>query len=321
MITGFNTDVMHDGVTYHVQTEDKGVDTPLILSLVYEHGTILASKRSTYEDLFETDFDERVLEQRLKRQHKLMCAAVQSGRIEDLKRMTAEKSSRESAEIAAKKSATPKPAEPEKVETVEKIKAAEKIEEKITIPDVPPPNLLKNEKHVDLPPMPIGREPDDVSKETKAKDIPPPAIWDIPVIEDVEILEQEEDFFGEGFILSSDAIKIVSNFADAEVGGDDELKIKFLDDYTFTAGDQKNVNLLVCRGMEKTEVENASIMVKVLGAEFRPLIFHAKTDKHGVATVFVKVPNFRSGRAALLVRAITGTEETELRKIIQHKND
>ena len=34
MITGFNTDVPYDGVTYHVQTEDKGLETPLILSLV-----------------------------------------------------------------------------------------------------------------------------------------------------------------------------------------------------------------------------------------------------------------------------------------------
>ncbi len=30
MVTGFNTDVQHDGKIYHVQTEDKGVDNPLI---------------------------------------------------------------------------------------------------------------------------------------------------------------------------------------------------------------------------------------------------------------------------------------------------
>ena len=41
VITGFNTDIEYQGVTYHVQTEDKGVKTPLILSLVYNRGTIL----------------------------------------------------------------------------------------------------------------------------------------------------------------------------------------------------------------------------------------------------------------------------------------
>jgi len=48
VITGYNTDVEHDGVVYHVQTEDKGLETPFILSLVYSGGAILASKRSRY---------------------------------------------------------------------------------------------------------------------------------------------------------------------------------------------------------------------------------------------------------------------------------
>jgi hypothetical protein len=87
VITGFNTDIEHDGVVYHVQTEDKGLDSPLILSLVYSGGAILASKRSRYEDLIAAGFDEEVLSQRLKRQHRLICAAINAGRLEELKRM------------------------------------------------------------------------------------------------------------------------------------------------------------------------------------------------------------------------------------------
>lgn len=89
MITGFNTDIEHDGVVYHVQTEDKGLDSPLILSLVYVGGAILAAKRSRYEDLIAAGFDEDVLIKRLKRQHQLICAAINAGRIADLKRMGA----------------------------------------------------------------------------------------------------------------------------------------------------------------------------------------------------------------------------------------
>lgn len=92
MITGFNTDIEYEGITYHVQTEDKGLETPLILSLVYNRGTILASKRSSYDDLLAEKFDEKVLAQRLQKQHKLICAAVRAGRIEDLKRMTEKES-------------------------------------------------------------------------------------------------------------------------------------------------------------------------------------------------------------------------------------
>ena len=87
MITGYNTDIEHDGVVYHVQTEDKGLDTPLILSLVYSGGAILASKRSRYEDLIASGFSDAELSERLKRQHLLICAAIHAGRVGDLKRM------------------------------------------------------------------------------------------------------------------------------------------------------------------------------------------------------------------------------------------
>ena len=87
VITGFNTDIEHEGVVYHVQTEDKGLESPLILSLVYVGGAILAAKRSRYEDLIEVGFSEEVLTKRLKRQHQLICAAINAGRIADLKRM------------------------------------------------------------------------------------------------------------------------------------------------------------------------------------------------------------------------------------------
>ena len=89
MITGYNTDVEHDGVVYHVQTEDKGLETPLVLSLVYSGGAILASKRSSYHDLIAAGFDEAVLTERLQRQHRLICAAINAGRIDDLKKMGA----------------------------------------------------------------------------------------------------------------------------------------------------------------------------------------------------------------------------------------
>jgi len=88
VITGFNTDVEHGGIVYHVQTEDKGLESPLILSLVYTGGTILASKRSPYEDLIESGFSDEALAERLKRQHRLICAAIHSGRIDDLKKMS-----------------------------------------------------------------------------------------------------------------------------------------------------------------------------------------------------------------------------------------
>ena len=88
MIPGYNTDIEFDGTIYHVQTEDKGLKARLIVSLVYVGGEILASKRTSYDDLMiDGKVDEAALIERLQRQHKLICAAIRAGRIEDLRRM------------------------------------------------------------------------------------------------------------------------------------------------------------------------------------------------------------------------------------------
>jgi hypothetical protein len=89
VITGFNTDVVFDGKTYHVQTEDKGLARPVIMSLIYDRGTILASKRTPYDDLVvDQEVDEDVLAERLNKQHRVICAAVKGGRIDDLIKMS-----------------------------------------------------------------------------------------------------------------------------------------------------------------------------------------------------------------------------------------
>lgn len=120
MIPGFNTDIEHGGITYHVQTEDKGLDSPLILSLIYHGGAILASKRTPYDDLLLTGFDEATLTARLQKQHKLICAAIRNGRIEDLKRMNERARDRTNAPVLTQSS---KAAAQEQTETPDYVEA------------------------------------------------------------------------------------------------------------------------------------------------------------------------------------------------------
>lgn len=89
MISGFNTDVEFQDVVYHIQTEDKGLKSCLFVSLVYDRGAVLASKRTSYDDLANGSFNETELAERLQRQHKLICAAVKAGRLADLQKMAA----------------------------------------------------------------------------------------------------------------------------------------------------------------------------------------------------------------------------------------
>lgn len=262
MISGFNTDVECAGTVYHVQTEDKGSPARVIMSLVYDKGTILASKRVSYEDLaVDGEVDEKILAERVSRQHKLICAAVQAGRIEDLKKM------------AAKKAVNKVEVSPESVAVVADTQVA-------TANGFAPPNV-------------------------------PDPFDDIPIIDGVEIIEEELHE-----ILPSEAVAVVSELSGQERRVHNKLDIQLLGEPKFKGGDRRTVNLMISRGSSNKVVADAQIMVKVLGSSFRPVIFHARSDANGLANVHLQLPKFGAGRAALLVRAIADGEETELRRIV-----
>ena len=224
MITGYNTDVEYNGVTYHVQTEDKGLQTPFILSLVYVGGEILAAKRSPYDDLIAGGFDEKLLINRLERQHKLICAAVHAGRIEDLKRM----GDRGTAPAPAPETAASQPA-------------------------------------------PTVNEP-------VAKAEP-------------ELPDESED---EGLV-----VRILE---ETDLRGGQDVTLQFRVTRSGQAG--------------REPAANTHLAIKTLGTTFSPQNTAITTDEHGMAVVSLSLPNFASGRAAILVKAEDRGEVAELRRII-----
>lgn len=82
MITGYNTDVRHGEVVFHVQTEDKGTSNPFIESLVYVGGQVLASKRASYADLLAEGKDEKDIVALMDHQHRTMIAAIRHGKLD-----------------------------------------------------------------------------------------------------------------------------------------------------------------------------------------------------------------------------------------------
>ena len=282
MITGFNTDIQYEGVTYHVQTEDKGLDTPIILSLVYVGGAILASKRAPYDDLIESGFDEKVLTERLQRQHKLICAAIKAGRVEDLKRMNERDPPARPAPAPADKKVVPEapaksarkkqPAAPAPVEAVEPPEAPPAAEAE------PSPPVLDFEFDTSWYPEPKSEEP-----------APEPAVPE-PEPEYVE-----------------------------EVKGDEgAIYLTLLDDEgDFRAGQLATIRVYVGRGpYGQRVVPDAEVTIKVLGTTFRPLIMTTRTDEQGVAVIRALLPRFTSGRAALIIRASADEDGAEMRRII-----
>ena len=238
MITGYNTDVEFDGVVYHVQTEDKGLDTPVILSLVYSGGAILASKRSPYDDLVARGFDEDVLAARLQRQHKLICAAVHAGRIDDLKQLAA-------------RDAKPKT---EDAGTTQESAAADE------------------------------HGADDVAVQT----------------------ESEVEVAPDRFPISSDT------------ADNSSLTVMLSGSHELRGGKSVTLRLNVLRRGPngKERVPEAKVTVKTLGSNFPPQSTFATTDDRGSVAVLISLPEFKSGRAAVLIKAEAGGEVAEIRKIV-----
>ena len=79
MITGFNSDVKFRGLVYHVQTEDKGKVNPLIETLIYRGGEILASRRLPYAELNEGPAAEEAISRLMEEQHNAMILEVKRG--------------------------------------------------------------------------------------------------------------------------------------------------------------------------------------------------------------------------------------------------
>jgi hypothetical protein len=269
VITGFNTDVEHNGVVYHVQTEDKGLDSPIILSLVYSGGAILASKRAPYKDLLDSGFSEAALAERLKRQHKLICAAIHSGRIEDLKRMGAQSS----------------PALSPNEERATETTPSDEIEFEPIVPRYEPVASEIKETLVSEP------EPETVPEDSTA------------------------DSLGQVSMTPEDRRQSPLGEIPA---GDQGLVVTLLDEQDFRSGASLTVRVMVSQRSGGTDkpLNNVAVSLKVLGTMFRPQIYSTKTQKNGVATVDTKIPEFTSGRAAILVRAVAHGQSTEIRRIV-----
>ena len=83
MITGFNTDVEYEGRVFHVQTEDKGRTNPVVESLVYSKGEIVASRRASYGELATSvEYSEPEVLKRMETQHQALIRDIRNGRFD-----------------------------------------------------------------------------------------------------------------------------------------------------------------------------------------------------------------------------------------------
>jgi hypothetical protein len=83
MVVGFNHNFLYKNEMFHVQTEDGGLKSPNIVTLLYRGGTILASKKTSYADIAKVDNLDQVVEELMKEQHREMLRRLKAGEFDD----------------------------------------------------------------------------------------------------------------------------------------------------------------------------------------------------------------------------------------------
>ena len=83
MLKGFNTDVDHGGISYHIQTEDWGMEKSVLLSRVFQNGAVIKSIRTSYADILPKSPSPpvRMLQVALEEQHKQVIKMLVAGKL------------------------------------------------------------------------------------------------------------------------------------------------------------------------------------------------------------------------------------------------
>ena len=81
MLGGFNTNVRYKGQTYHVQTEGGGDESSQIVTLLYQGGAILFSKKTRAEHLGPGQGDEQI-RACMEEQHRGVVKALKGGKLD-----------------------------------------------------------------------------------------------------------------------------------------------------------------------------------------------------------------------------------------------
>lgn len=292
MITGFNTDVPHEGHIYHVQTEDGGKDHPILESLIYIGGTIVAKKLTPYPELMKEDARLETLTSLLKRQHQVIIAAIKAGRIEDLIRHSVKQ---QGTAAVPSDEAISKPSGAEPLETIATFN-----------PPMPAPRPVKTES-----------SPVKIAWTDTARPIAPAAKLptnDVQPVVRSSIGVRPVTHTPRGETAGLNLDQVLEDYV-KRGAGHAKLEVKVLTPEVFTAG--KGIGLRVQVTHDRKPDFDATVTVKIIGTAFKPQVFIGRVGRDGVASFSLTLPSFSTGTAAIVIEAQSGTGHGELKNLIR----
>ena len=348
MITGFNTDVPFDGRVYHVQTEDRGQENPVLESLVYIGGTIIAKKSTPYSDQLSEGASEVMIASLLKRQHQVIIAAIKAGRIDELIKYSSREQSAErtqSGKPALEKADETGPAESTPREN-KPVPDSPAVKPSIPTPTpstpTPIPSIKPAVPPVNLPP--VARQPEIHSAALKSGDARPASLTpgirkrnsgalssskraSSPLSAPSRVsgaLKRDSGGLGKsGSFPKSppknrtgglDLDEVISDYLKraAEQG---KLDLKVLSPSIFTAG--KSVALRVEISFGGNLEPDAIVTIKIIGTAFKPQVFIGRAGRDGIASFNLALPAFTAGTAAIVIEAQSNRGRGELKHLIR----
>lgn len=280
MITGFNTDISYDGTTYHVQTEDKGNANPLILSLVYVRGTILAAKRTSYVKELENGLTEQQLQVMLEKQHRTILAIIKAGRIQEL------------------------------VDKLNKSKSSEEIVESPKLaPVFPTPPLIPFPQIPNVSPQIPISQPVNLNAE--------PKVESVSGAQNSLALEDSFKDISPPLFAEFDLDKIIFDYLQTDAQ-EEKLEISIKGNKDFYSGESVLLQIEVSRAGERA-LPNVPVIVKVLGTAFKPQVYSGRTGPDGIAIMPLALPQFTAGSAAIVIQSSSDLGEAEVRHLIRRR--
>jgi hypothetical protein len=314
MITGYNTDVRHGEVVYHVQTEDKGIANPFIESLVYVGGQVLASKRASYAEMIAEGKDEKDIVALMDHQHRTMIAAIRHGKLDA--KFAALAASRQTGQYPVM-STSPTSAQP----LVGRMPPSQ--------PVVPPPPLRSSQQVVPpppLPPPPAQVRPDagetvargGFASETVAR--PSVAVGaavsltpaSTPATPAEPVAARPAKPTGPERTLDQVILEYLTSEADQE-----QLVLLLEEERDLVLGARATLVLRASSSKSGQPVVGTQISVRMISTVVEPRVLAAgRTDDRGVLALGFDIPEVGRGTSALIINAVSPIGRAELKHLL-----
>jgi hypothetical protein len=302
MNTGYNTDVRHNDVVFHVQTEDKGASNPFIESLVYVGGQVLASKRASYAELLAQGKDDKAIIALMDHQHRTMIAAIRLGKLDE--KLLSLSAGRQTGRHAT--GGQPLHAPPVTPPPPLPAAAVPPIDPQATMGPRPPTSPISPASPAAPPPSPAA---------VPRAAAPPPPLPAVPVAPPAAARPQ-------GSLLAASKVaersldQVILEYLTSEAD-QEQLLLMLEGDPQLALGRPAAVALRASSSKSGQPIPGAQISVKMISTVTEPrMLATGRTDDQGGLALAFDIPQLTRGTAALIITAVAAIGRAELKQLL-----